>query len=210
MNKSGKTQRVSQKALQAQRIAELEALLAEKNANQSNQSKGEMREADSKIQLDDLISVMSLLSYPLNLSTRERGQGKTIKFDSFGQIKKILYKDLIDVLEVSRHFMEYGYFIILDDRVIKAHGLQETYSKILTKDKIEEILSGTKGGLELYKSCNPEQQQTIILMIVEKLVSSPDSIDLNMVDKLSRVSGVNISQRAEDSKAYLEAGVGSK
>jgi flagellin-specific chaperone FliS len=169
-----------------------------------NQSEGETRK--TKIPLDDLIPVMSLLPYPLILTTRSKGQGKIIKFSSFGEIKQVLYQDMIDILEVSRHFMEDGYYLILDERVIKAHGLQETYSKILSKEQIEKILSGTNNAVELYKTCNPEQQRTLIQMITDKLVSAPDSMDLNVVDRLSRESGININQNVSDARTFMAAG----
>lgn len=198
MSKKSKTPRVSYKA----KYKELEAQLAEKNRVQS---KGEsLPEKKNKVPLDDLIPLMSLLPYPLVLTTRTKGQGKVIKFESFGEVKLVLYQDLIDILEVSRHFMENGYYIILDERVIKAHGLQDIYSKILDKEKIESILSGTKNGVELYKSCNPEQRKIIVTMIREKMVSDPESVDLNMVDKLSRESGINISQSATEAKEFLK------
>jgi hypothetical protein len=181
-------------------IDALKARIAELEGNQSESNEGSK---ESKILLDDLIPVMSLLSYPLNLSTKDRGQGDIFKFEFFGQIKKILYSKLLSILEVHNNFLEYGYFIILDERVIKSHGLQEIYSKILTKEKIDKILDGSTGAIDLYKSCNDEQQKVIISMVIERVRDNPDSIDLNTVDQLSRVSGINIAGKAEDSRAYL-------
>ena len=189
----------TKKASKQQEINELKARLEEL---QNNQSQGEKSETN-KIPLDDLITVMSLLSYPLNLSTREKGQGDTFKFESFGQIKKIIYSKLLSIIEVHRNFLEWGYFVILDERVIKSHGLQETYTKILTKEKIDQILSGSKSAVDLYKSCNEEQQRVIVSMVVEKVRDNPDSIDLNIVDQLSRVSNINIATKAEEARAYL-------
>jgi hypothetical protein len=189
----------TRRASKQDEIDELKAKLA---MLESNQSQGETQET-KKIQLDELITVVSLLSYPLNLSTKEKGQGDTFRFESFGQIKKIIYSKLLSIIEVHRNFLEWGYFLILDDRVIKEHGLQETYSKILTKEKIEQILSGSKSGIDLYKSCNEQQQKVIVSMVIEKVRDNPDSIDLNMVDQLSRVSGVNIAGKAEDARTYL-------
>jgi hypothetical protein len=203
VNKVSKTKRVSRVSKHEEEIAALKAQLAELMKG-GIQSDGESRKI--KIPLDDLIPVMSLLPYPLILTTRTKGQGKVIKFESFGEIKQVLYQDLIDILEVSRHFMEDGYYLILDERVIKAHGLQETYSKILSKEQIEKILSGTNNAVELYKTCNPEQQRTLIQMITDKLVSAPDSMDLNIVDRLSRESGINISQNVSDAKTFMAAG----
>jgi hypothetical protein len=41
-------------------------------------------------------------------------------------------------------------------------------------------------------------------MIVEKLRDNPEAIDLNMVDKLSRLSGINITEKAESAREYLK------
>lgn len=169
----------------------LKAMLA--NSSESSQEV-------TKIPLDDLIPVMSLLPYTLNLSTLGNGKGKEIKFTQYGQVKQVLYQDVLGILEYHYSFAEYGYFIILDQRVIKRHGLQETYGKILTKEKIDQILSGSKPAYDLYSGCNAEQQRIIVGMLIEKLVDNPDSVDLNLVDKISRASGVNIKQKADESR----------
>ena len=148
----------------------------------------------------DYIKVMSLLSHRLNLCTRERGQGKVYKFDNFGQVKKIIYSDLVDILEVCHDFLESGFFIILSPKVVRLHGLDEAYTKILTKEKIEQILNGSDEGLALYSSANEKQQIAIVDLVIDKMLANPDSVDLNMIDRLSRLSGVNISQKVEDTR----------
>ena len=158
---------------------------------------------NSVIKMDDLIPVMSLLFYPMNLSTKERGQGDTFRFDKFGQVKRIVYSKLLSIIEVHQKFLDWGYFIIMDDRVLKAHGLTEKYEKILNKEKIERILNSEDGALELYKSSNEEQQKTIIGMIINQLRENPNSMDMNVIDAISRFSGIKIMEKVEDSVAAL-------
>lgn len=157
-------------------------------------------ESSSDIRMDELIPVMSLINFPLNLSTKERGQGDIFRFEEFGSVKRILYSKLLSIMEVHSNFLNWGYFLILDERVIKSHGLQEKYKTILTKEKIVSIISGSAGALELYKSCSQEQQKIIVSMMVDKLKESPDSIDLNLVEQVSRLSGVKILDKAEESR----------
>lgn len=179
------------------KIAELENLL----------KKGVelVEEDETKISLDEYIPVMSLLPYTLVLSTQAMGRGITKRFEKFGEIKKILYKDLVDMMEVSQNFMKSGFYYILDQRVIRAHGLDEYYDKILTKEKIEEIMqSDAKSGLELYKSANPAQQKVIVGLLIEKLVENPNSVDMNLVDSISREADVNISERVQFTNALNE------
>lgn len=160
-------------------------------------------EEEIKVSQTDYIKVMSLLPYQLNLCTREYGQGKVYKFEKMYQVKRIIYSDLIDILEVDARFLNEGAFIILDSRVVRINGLDETYSKILTKEKIEKILEGTDEGIALYSTANKGQQEVIVGLLVNKLIKDPTSLDMNMIDKLSRLSGVKIAERAEDSRQLL-------
>ena len=152
-----------------------------------------------------ILYILFLFILALNLSTKEKGQGDIFKFDEFGSIKRILYSKLLSIMEVHANFLNWGYFIILDERVIKAHGLQEKYQTILTKEKIDLIISGSKGALDLYKSCSQEQQRIIVSMIVDKLRDNPDSIDLNLVDQISRLSEVKILEKAEESRILFNS-----
>ena len=161
---------------------------------------GDKREIKSdKIAQDEYISVMSLLPYTLNLSTRTGGQGSTKKFTRFGEVKRILYGDLVNILEVHQNFMQAGYFYILDPRFIQQHGLDDIYSTILTKETIEEILAAnTEECVGLYKSAGEKQKDVIIQLLVAKIADNPKSVNLNIIDHIARVSGVDILDRAEN------------
>ncbi len=162
-------------------------------------------EAGQKIDSDSYIPIMSLTPYSLNLSTKEMGQGSIKKFTKFGEVKRILYRDLVDIMETNPTFLKAGFYYILDPRVIRFHGLDEIYTKILTKEKIDEILDfNSEEGLALYNSANEEQQKIIIGLIVDKLVDNPRSVNLNVVDSISRISGVKIYERVDSAKMMLE------
>jgi len=183
----------------------LKAKLAELEKKQEVVEQTKESAKEDKINLDDYIPVMSLVPYSLNLSTKERGQGSIKKFSKFGEVKRILYKDLVDIIETNPKFLSAGFYYILDPRVIRLHGLDDVYSKILTKDKIEDILSAnSEEGLSLYNSANPEQQKVIIGLLIEKMVNDSDSVDLNVVDSIARISGIKISERVENAKMLLE------
>ena len=156
------------------------------------------------ISQSDYIKVMSLLPYRLNLCTKEKGQGKVYRFDSLYQVKKIIYSDLVDVLEVCREFLEQGYFIILNPRVVRAHGLDEIYERILTKERIETIFTNTDEGVALYAAASKGQQNIINDMVLQKLVEDPKGLDLNLVDKIARISGVKFIEKADDMRELLK------
>lgn len=180
------------------RIAELE---------KGQKSKAPVKDVNAyeqnKIQLDAYIPVMSLIPFRLNLSTKEGGTGDIKKFTKFGEVKNILYKDLVDIIEVHSNFMEAGYFYILDPRVIRQHGLDEIYSKILTKEKIEEILlnnTNPEQCIDLYNSANSEQQKIIVQLLISRIKENPSSVNPYTVDRISSLSDINIRKKAEDEK----------
>lgn len=180
------------------RLAELES--ASETVKPEKEQRIEAKR--TRVLLDDYVPVMSLLPYRLNLSTKEGGQGDVKKFTRFGEVKNILYKDLVDIIEVDRSFMEAGYFYILDPVVIRQHGLDETYSKILTKEKIDEILNNANSEycVELYNSANPDQQKVIVQLFVEKMKNDPSGVNLYTVDRISRLSKIDIAQVAQEEK----------
>jgi len=191
-------------------ISELELLKAEiaelRNMLNSSSNNELIEEKETKkIQADDYIPVMSLIPHTLNLSTKGGGQGSIKRFTKFGETKNILYRELVDIIENHRNFMEAGYFYILNSDVIRLHGLDEIYTKILTKEKIEDIIS-TKGDecIELYKAANLQQKEIILELLIEKTFNDIDSINLNIIDKISRDSGVDILEKAENRKKLME------
>ena len=196
----------TQKSSSIDEKKEIEALKARIAELEGQQVFATLEETlDDKIQLDEYIPVMSLLPFTLNLSTKEGGQGNVKKFTKFGEVKRILYKDLVDIMEASPQFLAAGFYYILDPRVIRAHGLDETYSKILSREKIEDILSAnSEEGLSLYNSANEEQQKVIVDLMVNKLVENPKSVNLNIIDAISRASGIKIMDKVEDTKTLLE------
>lgn len=196
----------STKNTQASRDAKIARLKAELEKLQGDEQPKAVEapvieESYEKIELDDMVPVMSLLPYTLNLSTKEQGQGSTKKFTRFGEIKQVLYKDLIDILDNHANFLEAGFFYILSPAVIKQHGLGDVYSKILTKEKMEELLSlRDEECLKVYSSANDKQKEVLIELVIDKVRDNPESVNLNLVDRLSRLSKVEIIKRAEDER----------
>ena len=197
------TTKATKATRQSARIASLEAELTHLK---DGKVEGILDVMDDGIKIapDEYISVMSLIPYHLNLSTREMGGGKTYKFEKFGQIKRIIYSDLVDIFETHPSFLEAGYFYILSPKVIRHHGFDDAYKNILTKEKIEQILVGENKNIDacvaLYQTANKLQQEIIVGIMTDKLVENLDSLDLNFLDKISRLSGVNIAEKAKDTR----------
>lgn len=159
---------------------------------------------EEKIEItsDTYIKVMSLCPVILNLCTRPFGQGKTFKFKVFGEVKRILYGDLVEVLETNPTFAEAGLFFIMDNRVVARHGLDDTYAKILDKSKIEQIFDGNStDALNLYKQSNPRQQETIRDMLIDRL-RDDENFDLNLIASISKYSKVDLQDMANSAREF--------
>ena len=164
------------------------------------------RDSELKIDItsDDYVKVMSLSPVILNLCTRQYGQGKTFKFTKFGEVKRILYGDLVEILETNPTFAEAGLFYIMDERVIRRHGLDDTYNSILDKSRIEQIFIGNNtDALNLYKQSNTRQQEIIRDMLVDRL-RDDENFDLNLVSAISKYSKVDLQEKANSAKEFDE------
>lgn len=157
---------------------------------------------NNKISLDELISIVSLIDFPLNLLPQQNGRAK-YRFEKFGEQKQVIYQDVLTIIEQYRSFMEKGYFVIADKRVIDRHGLHEIQKSVLTKAQIEKIVEGSNEAVTIFKSSTEDQKRTIIGMLTRKLAFDPKSLDLNVVDEISRLSKVNIQQNADEARRLL-------
>ena len=180
----------------------VEKLMGEK-VNSIPESENFEDDDEVKIDHDAYIKVMSLCPHTLTLSTKMGGKGgKSFNFEKFGQVKRILYYDLVDIIENHQNFLNDGLFMILDKKVIRRHGLDELYTKLLTKENMERILEGNESdAVNLFKTANKKQQESICNLIITEMVNGKN-IDLNFVDRLSRVVGFDLIKKVEESK-YL-------
>jgi hypothetical protein len=152
----------------------------------------------SEIKPNKYIKVMSLNFGQLNLTTAPKGQGKLFTFPKFGDVKNIIYSELADIIHNHQSFAEKGRFYIFDKQVVKNHGLVEYYNKLLTKEMIEKILDYNKDDIvNLFKNATDAQQETIINLLIKKLVAG-EELDINKIDIISRLSSVDIYKIANE------------
>lgn len=202
---TNRRKKASVSPVQLEQLELLKKQLAALQSQMGVSEEEDIIEEEKNISPDTYIRVMSLVPYSLNLATKSGGQGSVKKFTKFGEVKRILYRDLVDIMEVHRNFLESGYFYILNPDVIRYHGLDDAYNQILTKEKIDEILdTKSEESAELYLTANTKQQEIIVQLLIDKLKVNPDSVNLNVVDRISRLSKVDISKKAEDEKGFEE------
>ena len=158
---------------------------------------------DEMIRLDSYIEVMSLFPGTLSLSTEPLGQGRRFKFTKFGETKRMLYNDLASVMEGYRRFMEEGVFYILNDRVVRKHGLNDIYERILTKEQIEKIIQcDPKVAVKFYEQATVSQREVVNGMLIKELKDG--NPDLNVISQISKIADLDLVKIARDSKRLEE------
>jgi len=168
-------------------------------------AKDKLADEHLDIRPDAYVKIMSLTDQELNISTEPRFQGKRLTFSHFGETKKVLYSEFLNIKENHKNFFEQGKFYLLDDGrgIIANLGLENLYEHILTKEQIERILDSNSEAFNLFQSANPGQQKLIIDMIIKKMRDG-GIVDHNLVSEISKFSGIKIEERVEEAISDTE------
>jgi len=155
------------------------------------------------IRPDKYIRVISLCPHILNLSTsKNRNNSKPFRFTHMGQEKRIMYQDLVGIMETNPSFVESGFLYIMNKNVVRRHGLDDAYAEILTKKEIFEVMTGdVDSALGIFNSANERQQENIAEMLETALVND-ENVDMNLIYRVTQITGIDIAGRAENTKNY--------
>lgn len=171
-----------------QKIAELQNQLEQTKQAQPIVVTQLVEEPDEYIDipLNKSIKVMSLYNGGLTLFTQDHGQGKKFRFDNFGDVRTIQYTDLEACIAVQHRFFEEGYVRILNSDVVKIHGFEDAYKKILTKKQIEEILTYDNKTLEdMIKKTTDHIRRVIVSFAIDKILNN-EFVDMNKVNIIGK------------------------
>lgn len=152
------------------------------------------------IRPDKYITVMSLLPQTLIL----KGNGKIYKFKSYGEIHRIVYGDVMDIIHNHSELAKNGGFYILDENVVAVQGLKEAYNDILNKKALDELITKNVAQFEsIFVSLSTLQKNTIAQNIVKAIVSGQD-ISINIVNIVNKHCKINIDNMVNDYMTYDE------
>jgi len=150
---------------------------------------------------DEYVEIMSLCPNDLYLSSGVRGT-LPIKFERVGETKFVLYSELMAFINNHPRFTREGIFYIMDERIVKRHGLIDFYDDVLTKEEISLVMSAdSKTAIKLFETANKNQQQYLSDMFIEKIVAGED-IDMDMVYRMGKILGTDIAREADDALAF--------
>lgn len=150
---------------------------------------------------DKQIQIVSTTYGRLNLSTnRNRSAGRLLTFDKYGQVKSVMYRELVDIVNAERKFAEQGCFYILDKSAVFFTGLTQDYKKLMNADIMDNILDYSISTIKEIVSVIPEtQQKTLSRRLIDK-VAKDESIDANKIMAISNIVGVKIIEKANELK----------
>ena len=154
------------------------------------------------------VMVMSLVPVPLNIVCGEYTKQHNTYYipEQFGRII-IPYRDIELALQHQLDHLKQGRYIILDQNVIKKHGLAEYQNKILNEKKLKAIFSEqipVDTAISLYKSTDKFQQKEITRKLVDLLTENENNLSAYFVSKFSRDCQVNLEELAKTNREYLD------
>lgn len=149
------------------------------------------------------VQVISMFYGTLNLSTSEnRHNGKTLTFDRYGQVKPVMYRDLVDYVNTNRKFAERGYFYILDKAAVYYTGMSYDYANIVSPEIMNSILEYGESAIKSIVSVMVEEQRETLVSLLSERMYNGEDVDRNKVAVISRESGVDIEARVSEMKQY--------
>lgn len=149
------------------------------------------------------IKIMSVYHGSLNLcNNSNRSIGKILHFSKFGEIKSVLYHDLVDYVNNERRFAEEGYFYILDKNAVYALGLSSEYKHIMDANILNNIMKYTESQVHsIVEVMTDAQKETLASLIAQKLYNNVN-IDMNKLAVIEKVSGIDIHKKVNEMKMY--------
>lgn len=151
---------------------------------------------------NDMIEVVSLCYDKLNLNTKKGDGGNRYGFDYYGETKNIMFSEIAQIKETQKNFARKGYFFVNNASAVRQLGLEEDYKKILSPEKIQEIISNSPNAEKYFKSANQGQQGILVNMLIAMIMDGKN-VDMNLVHKVSEISGIDINQRVAAQKESL-------
>lgn len=194
-----------------QQLKNLMEMMASINGKKKNTSLEEVKcseftleEIPEEPSPNKMVRIISLCRGSLNLAKDERGVDK-LKFTKYGEIKPVLYSTLIDIVNNNRSFAEKGLFYILDKASVYYLGLSNVYNKLVDNTILDNICNYPDIDIEKIISGMEESQIEVMAKNLSDRIYNGEKLDLNKINTISRASGIDIMQRVNDMKSFVES-----
>lgn len=185
----------------SEQLESIKSMLKTQNKESINKIDNNKEEEFEPIRPDKYIKVMSLTPELLNLNA---GNGKIISINKYGEIKNIMYGDLVNIINNHYELASDGGFYIFDDEAVRISGLQEYYKKILDKNGLEELLKKSQSEIkEVLDFMSDVQKKALVNNIIINIYNGKD-ISTSIIDIIDKSCEVNIMEKVQEMKNFDE------
>lgn len=150
---------------------------------------------------DAMIRLQSLTKGELCLNVNG---SVAINFDKYGDIKPVLYSELMNIVNNNRRFAEEGAFYIMDDASIKYLGLSRYYDNILSYDEIESLESYSDDELRTIIPKISDFQKDVVSLVFANRIYNDEQVDRNKIEVISKACEIDIAKRAREMKQIAD------
>lgn len=150
---------------------------------------------------DAMIRLQSLTKGELCLNVNG---SVAINFDKYGDIKPVLYSELMNIVNNNRLFAEEGAFYIMDDASVKYLGLSRYYDNILSYDEIESLESYPDDELRTIVPKISDFQKDVVSLVLANRIYNNEQVDRNKVEVISKACEIDIAKRAREMKEITD------
>ena len=150
---------------------------------------------------DAMIRLQSLTKGELCLNVNG---SVAINFDKYGDIKPVLYSELMNIVNNNRRFAEEGAFYIMDDASVKYLGLSRYYDNILSYDEIESLESYSDDELRTIITKISDFQKDVVSLVFANRIYNDEQVDRNKIEVISKACEIDIAKRAREMKQIAD------
>lgn len=150
---------------------------------------------------DAMIRLQSLTKGELCLNVNG---SVAINFDKYGDIKPVLYSELMNIVNNNRLFAEEGAFYIMDDASVKYLGLSRYYDNILSYDEIESLELYSDDELRTIVPKISDFQKDVVSLVFANRIYNDEQVDRNKVEVISKACEIDIAKRAREMKEIAD------
>ena len=150
---------------------------------------------------DAMIRLQSLTKGELCLNVNG---SVAINFDKYGDIKPVLYSELMNIVNNNRRFAEEGAFYIMDDASVKYLGLSRYYDNILSYDEIESLESYSDDELRNIVTKISDFQKDVVSLVFANRIYNDEQVDRNKIEVISKACEIDIAKRAKEMKQIAD------
>lgn len=149
---------------------------------------------DVSIRPDKYVGVRSLTRGTLIL----KGNNRIYKFSEYGEVVRIVYADIMDIVHNHIKMAREGAFYIMDDNVVSVQGLEEFYKNVLDKKALDDlILQPSKEFEKIFALLSKLQKNVVVNNIVKAIIEGQD-ISSTITTIVNKQCGVSIDAMVDE------------